>query len=75
VRFAAFSGSRAGCAPNLWIDGQLALDMEIDDVPAGDVEAIELYENWTSTPVQFSKASNNIPCGTIVLWTRVPGSR
>ena len=75
VRFAAFSGSRAGCAPSLWIDGQLALDMEIDDVPAADVEAIELYENWTSTPVQFAKASNNIPCGTIVLWTRVPGSR
>ena len=74
VRFAAFSGSRAACVPNLWIDGQLAPGMEIDDVPASDVEAIELYENWTSTPIQFSKGSN-IPCGTIVLWTRVPGSR
>jgi hypothetical protein len=74
VRFAAFSGSRAGCTPNLWIDGQLAPGMEIDDVPASDVEAIELYENWTSTPIEFSKGSN-IPCGTIVLWTRIPGSR
>ena len=74
VRFAAFSGSRAACVPNLWIDGQMAAGMEIDDVPAGDLEAIELYENWTSTPVQFSKGSN-IPCGTIVLWTRISKSR
>jgi len=74
VRFAAFSGSRAACTPNLWIDGQLVPGAEIDDVLATDLEAIELYENWTSTPHQFSKGIA-LPCGTIVLWTRVPGSR
>ena len=74
VRSAAFQETRADCAPNLWIDGQLAPGLEIDDVPAGDLEAIELYENWTSTPIEFSKAPS-VPCGTIVLWTRVPGSR
>jgi len=74
ARFAAFSGSRSGCTPNLWIDGQLVPGAEIDDVLATDLEAIELYENWTSTPHQFSKGTA-LPCGTIVLWTRVPGSR
>jgi hypothetical protein len=74
VRFAAFRETRADCSPNLWIDGQLAPGLEIDDVPAGDLEAIELYENWTSTPIEFSKGPS-LPCGTIVLWTRVPGSR
>jgi len=73
VRFAAFRETRADCSPNLWIDGQLAPGLEIDDVPASDLEAIELYENWTVTPIEFSKGSS-IPCGTIVLWTRVPGS-
>lgn len=74
VRFAAFSGSRAGCTPNLWIDGQLVPGAEVDDVLATDLEAIELYENWTSTPNQFSKGTA-LPCGTVVLWTRIPGSR
>lgn len=72
ARFAAFSGSRAGCTPNLWIDGQLVPGAEVDDVLATDIEAIELYENWTSTPNQFSKGSS-VPCGTIVLWTRISG--
>jgi hypothetical protein len=74
VRFAAFSTGRGGCTPNLWIDGQLVPGAEVDDVTATDLEAIELYENWTSTPQQFSKGTA-LPCGTIVLWTRVPGSR
>jgi len=74
ARFASFSGSRAGCMPNLWIDGQLVPGAEVDDVVATDIEAIELYENWTSTPNQFSKGTS-LPCGTIVIWTRVPGSR
>lgn len=74
VRFAAFSTGRAACTPNLWIDGQLIAGAEVDDVTATDLEAIELYENWTSTPQEFSKGTA-LPCGTIVLWTRVPGSR
>jgi len=74
VRFAAFSTTRGGCTPNLWIDGQLVPGAEVDDVTATDLEAIELYENWTSTPAQFSKGTA-LPCGTIVLWTRVPGGR
>lgn len=72
VRFAAFAGKRPNCVPNMWIDGQLARGAELDDLTANDIEAMELYENWTSTPVEFSKGPS-LPCGTIVVWTRIPG--
>jgi len=74
ARFAAFSGSRSGCTPNLWLDGQLVPGAEVDDVLATDIEAIELYENWTSS-FQFTPHGKTVPCGTIVLWTRIPGRR
>jgi hypothetical protein len=74
VRFASFSKSRATCTPMLWLDGQRTRGMEIDDISASDIEALELYESWTNTPSQFSEGTT-LPCGTIVVWTRVPGSR
>lgn len=73
VRFAAFTSSRPNCAPSIWVDGQLVPDMELDEITANDIEAIELYESWTSTPMEFSKGTEP-PCGTIVVWTRVPGA-
>ena len=69
VRFAAFASTKSNCSPTLWLDGQRARNMEVDDVNATDIEAIELYENWTSTPAQFSEGTA-LPCGTIVIWTR-----
>ena len=72
VRFSQYMATRPACAPDLWIDGQLARGMEIDDLTANDIEAMELYESWATVPFQFSQGSA-VPCGTIVLWTRVPG--
>jgi hypothetical protein len=72
VRFAAYSGSRPNCTPDLWLDGQRARGLEIDDLTANDIEAIELYESWSTVPFQFSQGAT-VPCGTIVVWTRVPG--
>jgi hypothetical protein len=72
VRFAMFSSSRPNCVPALWIDGQRARNMEIDDLSAGDIEGIELYDSFSITPFEFSRDSE-LPCGTIVVWTRVPG--
>jgi len=71
VRFASYAKTPT-CIPSLWLDGQLARDMEVDDVPANQIEALELYESWASTPDEFSRGSTR-PCGTIVIWTRVPG--
>jgi len=64
----------AACAPEIWLDGQRARGLEIDDVLADDVEAVELYESTGSIPFQFTpQSSTTRPCGTIVIWTRIPG--
>ena len=73
LRFAHYSQSNPNCIPALWIDGQLAPGMEIDEITATDIEAIELYESWASTPAQFMKGVV-LPCGTVAIWTRVPGA-
>jgi hypothetical protein len=75
VRFAAYSsGRRASCTPDIWIDGQMARGMEIDDVSATDIEGMELYESFSSVPFEFTPRSISAGhCGTIVVWTRVPG--
>jgi hypothetical protein len=75
VRFSAHSGARGSCAPDIWIDGQMARGMEIDDVSATDIEGIELYESFASVPFEFTPRSISAGrCGTIVVWTRVPGA-
>jgi hypothetical protein len=73
VRFASYSNRRGGCIPSIWIDGQLAPDLEIDEVSASDIEAIEIYETLGSVPFEFSPRGNAAPCGTIAIWTRIPG--
>lgn len=75
VRFTAFEGRTRSCAPEIWIDGQRARGMEIDEIPANTVEAIELYRSTATTPFQFTVGAGGISsrCGTIVIWSRVPG--
>jgi outer membrane receptor for monomeric catechols len=74
VRFVTHSGSRgSGCQPDVWIDGVRARGMELDDIFASTVEALELYDTFSTVPMQFSQQANTVPCGTIVIWTRLPG--
>jgi hypothetical protein len=73
VRFASYSAALRACAPSMWIDGQLAPGMEIDDLLPNDIQAIELYETFASVPAEFAPRSSTVPCGTIVVWTRIPG--
>jgi len=77
VRFVSYTGKgTATCAPEMFVDGQRARGMEIDDLLTHDIEAMELYENWSTTPFQFtSQNSAAVPCGTIVIWTRIPGGK
>jgi hypothetical protein len=66
------SGNRRGptyCIPLIWVDGQRAPGLEIDDIVATDVHAIEIYRGPSTTPGQFVTV-NSAPCGTIVVWTR-----
>lgn len=76
VRFATYSGTRGrGCVPDMWVDGQRARGMELDDLPPNTVEGMELYDSFATVPFDFAHSTNSVPCGTIVVWTRPPGTR
>jgi len=66
--------SLADCKPAVWLDGVNMLDMEIDDLLAMDVEAVELYETQTGLPLEFVPTSRDRFCGVVVIWTRVAGN-
>jgi hypothetical protein len=72
VRFQSTSLTGGDCMPMIWLDGQKAPRMEVDDVPVHDVEGIELYSGPSTTPQQFSPDNTRNTCGTIVIWSRPP---
>lgn len=72
VRFPGTSIRNRDCPPAIWLDGQKAPGMEIDDVPLHDIEGIEIYNGPATTPTQFSQSQNANTCGTIVVWSRPP---
>ncbi|MBU6366364.1 MAG: TonB-dependent receptor plug domain-containing protein [Gemmatimonadetes bacterium] len=76
VRFVSYTGSRGTvCQPNLWVDGARVRGGEVDEITATDIEGIELYPSFSSVPSEFTPLpSAGPPCGTIVIWTRSPGS-
>ena len=74
VRFMSASSMHRNCMPMIWLDGQQVPGMQLDDIPLNTVEGIELYNGPSTTPMQFSQASNMLSCGTIVIWTRIPGT-
>ena len=78
VRFAAYNaGSRTtSCQPDIWLDGTRSQGMEIDELPSNTVEAMELYPYFSTIPIEFQRiGANTTPCGTIVVWTRIPNGR
>jgi len=75
IRFASASSRRGDCLPMIWIDGQRAEGLEVDDIPLSDIEGIELYNGPATTPMQFSASSSTLSCGTIVIWSRPPNIR
>jgi hypothetical protein len=76
LRFAAFTGRGTACQPNVYLDGTKAPGMEVDEIAAQTVEAIELYPNLSTIPLEFqSIGAQTTPCGTVVIWTRVPNSK
>jgi len=71
IRFALHASDRRGCEPATWVDGQRVPGLEVDELIPSDIEAIELYETFGSTPTEFTTGATST-CGTIVIWTRVP---
>lgn len=70
VRFNA----KRQCTPSLWLDGQEVHNMEVDAIPVSDIEGMEVYTGPSTVPMQFSHGWSGTDCGTIVIWTRIPGS-
>jgi len=61
------------CPPDMWIDGVRAPGLGIDDIPLGDVEAIEIYGGPAGVPPEMNSRLGNPGCGVVVIWTRLPG--
>jgi hypothetical protein len=57
------------CVPTIWVDGQAAVGMEIDDIRAQDIHGIEIYRGASTLPPQFAKSGLS-QCGAIVVWTK-----
>ncbi|HEY9228099.1 MAG TPA: carboxypeptidase regulatory-like domain-containing protein [Gemmatimonadaceae bacterium] len=75
LRFARAESGRGDCPPTYFIDGTMATGYNLDDMPVSDVEAIELYSGLSGLPAEFAKARSTITCGTVVIWTRIPGKK
>lgn len=71
LRFARVS--RSNCAPTYIIDGITAPLFNIDDMPPSDVEGIELYGGPAGLPPEFARIGRTSTCGTVVIWSRIPG--
>ena len=72
VRMARATGA-TDCPIQYWVDGIRATNLELDDIPPGDVEALEIYNGGSTLPPEYNGRYTHAACGTIVIWTRVPG--
>jgi hypothetical protein len=73
IRLVTSSVNRRDCVPQYWVDGVRMSNVEIDDFSARDVEGMEVYHGPATTPMRFSQGGVT-SCGTVVIWTRVPGA-
>lgn len=69
-----FARSHNGCPPQYFLDGLRVTSFNIDDVPPGDVEGVELYAGAAGLPPEFNQLYGNTICGTVAIWTRIPGN-
>lgn len=58
------------CFPTMFIHN-LPYSGTLDDFPADDIEALELYLGTSEVPAELDKNGKGI-CGAIVVWTRDP---
>lgn len=65
---------RAACPPQFYLDGIMATGFNIDDMPPGDVEGVELYAGASGLPPEYNKMRSTSICGTVIIWTRIPGN-
>ena len=66
------------CRPGIYIDGafvsgprRTVTSFNLEDLPATDIEAIEVYPGAASVPPQYNGGTSM--CGLILFWTQKPG--
>lgn len=57
------------CVPMIWVDGQRAPGLEIDEIRSGDITAIEIYRGASTVPMEFATGGRT-QCGAVVVWTK-----
>lgn len=66
---------RRSCRVRFFVDGMPVPKrggFRIDDLQPDDVEAIEVYRGVAEVPPRFQRREDS--CGTVVIWTRAPGT-
>jgi hypothetical protein len=73
-----FSGAPGGanCLPAYFLDGLHVRALNIDDISPVDIEGIELYSGSAGLPPEYNQLyGSTAVCGTVVIWTRIPGKK
>jgi hypothetical protein len=65
---------RSDCPPQFFIDGIEVSNFNLDEMPPVDVEGIEIYAGAAGLPPEFNRLGGTGNCGTVVIWTRIPGN-
>jgi len=69
------TGGAESCALRVGVNGHLMPeDYRLDEVPAADVVAIEIYSGVASMPVEYSSTRRTMNCGLAMIWTRAASS-
>lgn len=66
--------AKTNCPVQFYVDGVQVDGFNIDDMPPGDVEGMELYAGPGGLPPQFNRLYSTSNCGTVLIWTRIPGN-
>jgi TonB family protein len=71
------SPGQSTCAPFYWMDGTPlgALALDLDAIPPGAIEGIEVYSGIATVPAALRGGVSNAVCGVIAVWTRRGGPR
>jgi len=61
--------SNEDCVPMIWVDGQRAPGLEIDEIGSRDITAVEIYRGASTVPAEFATGGKT-QCGAVVVWTK-----
>lgn len=64
-----YGATEAGCALDIYLDGQRIEGFDVNDVPPAQLEALEVYMGL-DVPIQFRRQSSQRGCGVFLMWTR-----